>query len=67
MNVLTCSQDEIMQEDELLQNEVDSLEKDLENVKNECRRRLSDNQIWIEENQVKMTKFMAVVTNLEVC
>jgi hypothetical protein len=67
VHVLTCSQDEIMQENELLQNQVNSLKKEIENEKYECRRRVTANQIWIEENQVKMLKVFAVVADLEVC
>jgi hypothetical protein len=67
VHVLTCSQDEIMQENESLQNQVNSLKKEIENEKDECRRQVTANQIWIEENQVKMLKVFAVVADLEVC
>jgi hypothetical protein len=50
----------VLQENESLQNQVNLLKKDLQNKYDKCRCRMTDNQNWIEENDVKLLKLLTV-------
>jgi cell division septum initiation protein DivIVA len=50
----------VLQENESLQNQVNSLKKDLQNKYDKCRCQMTDNQNWIKENDVKLLKLLTV-------